>query len=239
MKCASDDISATKTRGGSGRLPLVVVAFGDSTTAPRSGVGVFSSLVEHRFKLRARTVRVINSGVPGDTTARAIERFKRDVLVHNPDVVTIQFGINDSAVDVFHGAVRPRVSLCEYERNLVWMVDALTARKTRLVLLTPNPVAWTDELRAIYNKPPYRTSEPDGWNTLLKDYASAVRRVAHARHVPLIDVYQLFQCYSTGRERDLSDLMLDGMHPNNEAHSMIAEELVKVLPKLLASDCKK
>ncbi len=38
---------------------------------------------------------VINAGVPGDTTARAMQRLERDVLLKAPDAVLITLGGND------------------------------------------------------------------------------------------------------------------------------------------------
>jgi lysophospholipase L1-like esterase len=38
---------------------------------------------------------VINAGVPGDTTARALQRLERDVLSYSPDLVLITLGGND------------------------------------------------------------------------------------------------------------------------------------------------
>jgi lysophospholipase L1-like esterase len=38
---------------------------------------------------------VINAGVPGDTTASALERLERDVLAYSPDIVLITLGGND------------------------------------------------------------------------------------------------------------------------------------------------
>lgn len=51
----------------------IIVAFGDSTTAPRHGVITYSQIL--RQKLHAT---VINAGVPGDTTERARKRFDYD-----------------------------------------------------------------------------------------------------------------------------------------------------------------
>jgi lysophospholipase L1-like esterase len=38
---------------------------------------------------------VINAGVPGDTTARAMQRLERDVLAYAPDIVLVTLGGND------------------------------------------------------------------------------------------------------------------------------------------------
>jgi lysophospholipase L1-like esterase len=98
--------------------------------------------------------------------------------------------------------------------------------------MTPNPVAWTDELKTLYGKPPYRPNESDGWNVLLKDYAQAVRRVVKDQRVPLVDVYRLFGEYAAGPGHELNDLMFDGMHPASSGHALIADHLFKRLKEL-------
>jgi len=70
----------------------VVVCFGDSLTAG-SGAGPGQSYPEHLARMIGR--EVINAGVPGDTTAAALERLQRDVLDHEPGFVCITLGGND------------------------------------------------------------------------------------------------------------------------------------------------
>ena len=212
--------------------PLVIVAFGDSTTAQRESVKVFAKRLEEQFAKESHSARVINAGIPGNTSRQARERLDHDVIAYHPHVVTISFGINDSAIDVFKEETKPRVPLDEYQRNLIWMVKRLQCRNIIPVLMTPNPVAWTDELKRVYGKPPYRPDQPDGWNVLLKDYSQAVRRVAKDQQVPLVDTYRLFTEYSAAPGHNLNDLMLDGMHPADLGHAIIADHLMARLKEL-------
>jgi lysophospholipase L1-like esterase len=69
-----------------------IIAFGDSLTF---GTGA-SSGKDYPSQLSEMISRpVINAGVPGDTTARALKRLERDVLAHSPDIVLITLGGND------------------------------------------------------------------------------------------------------------------------------------------------
>ena len=69
-----------------------IICFGDSLTygtgAPRnkSYPAQLSDLIGQP---------VINAGIPGDTTARALQRLNRDVLSHSPRIVLITLGGND------------------------------------------------------------------------------------------------------------------------------------------------
>jgi lysophospholipase L1-like esterase len=69
-----------------------VIAFGDSLTY---GTGA-SNGMDYPSQLSKMISRpVINAGVPGDTTASALERLERDVLAYSPDIVLITLGGND------------------------------------------------------------------------------------------------------------------------------------------------
>jgi lysophospholipase L1-like esterase len=186
-------------------------------------------------KNRGYSLNVVNAGIPGNDTRMARLRFTRDVLAQHPNMVTILFGINDSAVDVSEGKTGPRLSMSEFEDNLSWMISTLQKHGVQPVLMTPNPVAWVPELRRLYGKPPYQLDDPDGFNVLLREYAKCVRRLAKRSDVHLVDIYQQFKRYSRSPGRDLNDLLLDGMHPNDAGHALIAKLVIRVLSKLFRS----
>ena len=110
----------------------------------------------------------------------------------------IQFGINDAAVDVWRTppATGPRVALAEYKRNLECLVGEFEKRRIGVILMTPNPLRWSDETRRLYGRPPYHPSDLDGFNVLLKDYAAAARDVARTSGVQLVDVYGEYETYA-------------------------------------------
>jgi len=212
--------------------PMLIVAFGDSTTAPRGSLNIFAKQLEERFGSKNSPVLVINAGIPSNNSRDALQRLDHDVISRHPRIVTIFFGINDSAVEVFNGDTQPRVSLKEYEENLKRITQELKRNGIQPIILTPNPVGWTDKLKELYGKPPYHPEDPDGWNVILKNYAQAARRVARACRVPLVDVYRLFERYASRSGRNLNNLMIDGMHPNDLGHTIIADHLVDVIESL-------
>jgi lysophospholipase L1-like esterase len=208
--------------------PGGIVMFGDSTTAERRGAveKVYAERVQDSLKGIGLTMPVHNAGVPSNTTTNARKRLAGDVLAYRPRVVVLQFGINDAAVDVWANppATSSRVSLTEYERNLRWIITTLRQQKAKPVLMTTNPTRWTSKLRELYGKPPYRPEDADGFDApVLSRYNETVRRLAKELDVPLVDVHGAF----TARNAD--KLLLDGMHPNDEGHRIIAELLLPVI----------
>ena len=69
-----------------------IICFGDSLTYG-TGAGKEMDYPSQLSKLIGRPV--INAGVSGDTTARAMQRLERDVLFKAPDLVLITLGGND------------------------------------------------------------------------------------------------------------------------------------------------
>jgi len=208
--------------------PGGIIMFGDSTTAERPGAvdKVYAQRVAETLQGIGSSLSMHNAGIPSNTTKQARDRLARDVLAHKPRIVVLQFGINDAAVDVWKQppATTPRVPLVEYEKNLRWMISSLREQEIKPILMTTNPTRWTSKLKELYGKPPYRPDDVDGFDTpMLASYNQAVRRIAQELKVPLVDVHAAFL------ERDPAKLLLDGMHPNDEGHRMIAELLVPIV----------
>ena len=215
---------------------LCIVAFGASGTARRVGVrNVYADLLRAELPQCGVPVRVINQGIPGNNTNDALKRFDTDVMVHHADVVIILFGINDSMVDVWKGATEPRVALDTYRRNLTTMVRRLKDAKTMPILVTPAAMQWTERLKEYYAGPPYHmdspydAADPMGLNATLADYVQAMRDVAQQQQITLADQYQQFLAYDAVDGQDLADLLLDGMHPNDKGHRVLADALLPII----------
>jgi lysophospholipase L1-like esterase/predicted neuraminidase len=214
--------------------PVLVVAFGDSVVAPRAETRVYPEILGEELS----NVKIVNAGVPGNTTTAALKRLDKDVRDRKPQLVTIQFGINDAAVDVWKSppAAGPRVPLDSYRANLREMISKLRADGTRVVLLTPTPLVWTPKLIELYGKPPYDPASPEGFDRLLVPYREVVKEIGSAENVPVLDtalgMREEAVRLGTGVERFLSD----GMHPNDFGHRILADVVRDGLLKIAASE---
>ena len=224
-------VTASESGGSGGKLTVVV--FGDSTTAPRGDLPIYGGLLARDLPQRGIAVEVVNAGVPNSATSDACVRLERDVLAHRPALVVMQFGINDSWVYVPRGKSKPEIDLPRFEQNLKELVARIRAARAQVVLMTPNPLCWTDFYRADYATTPSRSTPfdgriLDGFNVLLRDYAVAVRTVAAKESVPLVDIYAAFE------RQGVKELLLDGVHPNTRGHRLIANLLVEAIVPLLS-----
>lgn len=192
----------------SGSEPVRVVCFGDSVTGlyyHTGGRRAYTDLLGialRRLCPRA-DVTTINAGISGHTTRDALARIDKDVLAHNPSLVTVMFGLNDMT----------RVPLDEYRINLKTIIEKCRGVGAKVVLCTPNSVITTGS----------RPVEK------LEQYCEVVREVAAEMNVALCDTYAAYQAL---REQDSLAwrlLMSDEIHPNHDGHKVIAEQIAQTI----------
>lgn len=212
--------------------PGGIVMFGDSTTAPRGSLKVYAARVETMLQSIGSSLSVHNAGIPGNTTRDALKRLQSDVLNYKPRIVVMQFGINDSAVDVWKSppATTPRVPLAEYISNLRRMIAGAQEAKARVILMTTNPLRWTSKLRELYGRPPYDPAAEDGFDSAtLAGYNEALRQLAAELKVPLVDVRSAYPDFAAKHQTTVEGMLLDGMHPNDLGQELAAELLVPAI----------
>lgn len=116
-----------------------IVAFGDSITEDDQG---WFSILRHVLEISTENPNFtfINAGVAYNTTAEALRRLDRDVLLHEPDWVIIALGTFDAQrVNIAPG--RTLLPLSETWENIDAIQEALQPRvENPLVWLTPAPV---------------------------------------------------------------------------------------------------
>lgn len=209
---------------------LTIVAFGDSTTALRPTVEkVYADRLPTMLEAHGISATVINSGVGGSHTGHlednalhkrqhALDRFQTAVRDHDPDIVIIQFGWNDSWVDQGGEESASRIPLADYRKNLHHMVTTLQDDGAKVILMTPNrPQATMAAWRV------KRTEE----------YVDAVRELASELKLPLVDVWAAYAQYNSIDGQNSDVLLVDEVHPGDKGHALVAEQLAKLIPELI------
>lgn len=159
-------------------------------------------------------VRTLNQGISGDTTRIALERFPRAVQAHRPDVLTLQFGLNDcNRWDTDHG--HPRVSESAFAANLREMIDRARIFGTEQIVLSTNHP--TLRLDRIAGGEPFETGN--------RRYNELVREVAAETEVVLCDIAEAFATFD---DAELAELLLpppDTLHLSAEGNRVYAEAI--------------
>lgn len=183
---------------------VTVVAFGDSITAGYAVRRGFPSFWKEMLQKKYPETRIemINSGVSGDTTMDGVARLDWSVLSYEPDLVTVNFGINDCVLGL---------GLEEFEMNFVEVIRRIRAGPdSEILLLSSQPL----------ETPPY--------DRMVLDYYQAIERAAREMDVGFVDVYGAWMDQIKAGT-PLSSLILPGLdHPNEAGYRIVAEELMKL-----------
>jgi lysophospholipase L1-like esterase len=145
-------------------------------------------------------VNVIVTAIGGENSVKGAERFERDVLIHKPDLILIDYSLNDRGVGL-------------EKAYLTWnqMIKSAKDQGIKVILLTPSP-----DQNVNYTDP-----ENELWK-----HADQVRKLASQNQVGLADSYQAFEFLYPDKEQ-LGKYMSQVNHPNELGHELIANELMK------------
>lgn len=193
---------------------MKVVLFGDSLTF---GYGVWpKDNLESLLKAACPSWDIINSGVNGDTTREAVERFATDVLAHQPDLVTFLFGSNDSAM-----GEGPYRTLTEFVLHYQKMFDTLKQEypQCQILLITPPPVDETVFM-------------PWNYNDRIVPYAEACRTLSKDYHTLLADFHTaLCHLAGTGLKQLEIYVQEDGCHLSESGYLVLRDCILEACKK--------
>ncbi|MBA4388396.1 MAG: hypothetical protein C0404_10470 [Verrucomicrobia bacterium] len=199
-----------------------LVAFGDSITkgyAVKPGEGwveLLKDLIRKEFT--NKTVAVFNAGGNGNTSAEGLKRIDSDVLPHMPGLVLVEFGGNDAVHDA------RAVSVEEFERNLLTIVEKVRKKGGDVVLVTFPPII--NEWHAFQADPYYK--KWGGPDQCVEQYRRRTREVGKRLDCPLFDLDAFLRKRIAGKNRD-TYINRDGVHLTAEANMLIAPAILKCL----------
>ncbi len=158
-------------------------------------------------------VEMINAGISGDTAEKGLARMERDVLSQSPDYVLVMFGAEDALSGVEPAAFR---------ENLEKIVDGITTRNARPVLMTPTPISERMTASGC------TLSELRHRQERLSDLAQEVRKLADEKSLALIDLHRTFLDTRLAYDHLYEGWLPDGVAQSGMA-SFVAGELLPML----------
>jgi acyl-CoA thioesterase-1 len=158
--------------------------------------------LKERFPFAVINVTV--TAIGGENSESGAKRFERDVLSLRPDLVTIDYALNDRAI-----------GLARAEPAWRSMITNALAHNLKVILLTPT----ADQNAKLDDE-----SDP------LNQHAAQIRRLAAEYKVALGDSFEAFRTKLKAGV-SLPDLMSQRNHPNRQGHELVATELLQWFPK--------
>lgn len=145
-------------------------------------------------------INTILTCIGGENAAQGAKRFKRDVLNHKPDVLFIDYALNDR-----------RIGLDASKESWEYMIKAALKKNIKVILLTATP----DQKVDLNDKA-----------TDLQKLCDQITGLANQYKIGLVDSYAAFQQrISAGGV--LSDYMSQVNHPNEKGHQLVADGIMK------------
>lgn len=139
-------------------------------------------------------LNTITTSIGGEQSEQGSERFSEEVLNHRPDILFIDYGLNDRSI----GLERTR-------RAWTSMIEAGKKINCKIVLLTPTP----DTTESILDD-----------QAPLANYKNLILELAHTHNVALVDPYSYFK--SMAKSTFLPDYMAQNNHINKAGHEIVA-----------------
>jgi len=141
-------------------------------------------------------VNSITTAIGGENAEQGAKRFEQDVLCHNPDVLFIDYALNDRGI----GLERSRQAWGE-------MIKEAQRQGIKVILMTPTPDLTENMLDD---------------NSPLEQYSKQIRDLSVKYGTGLVDSYAAFkQKKKDGRE--LNAFMSQSNHPNEKGHEVVKE----------------
>jgi len=158
-------------------------------------------MVELKRRYPTAVVNTIVTAIGGENSVSGAARFERDVLTLRPDVVFIDYALNDR-----------RLTVDQVEKSWRSMIQAAKQQGVPVVLLTPT------------GDKTVNMSDPED---PLEVRAQLVRKIAKEEAVLLADVFAAWrEELAKGVPQD--DLMSQVNHPNLRGHGVAAQTITQL-----------
>ncbi len=164
-------------------------------------LAAYPSLVLQKIKsiYPYAVVNIIVTAIGGENSVAGAKRFKKEVLTHKPDILLIDYALNDRRVGL-------------EKSYIAWskMIKKAKKQHLKVILLTPSPDQRVDYVSA---------------DNELKQHSDQIIRLAKENQVGLVDSYKAFEFLYSDKEA-LSKYMSQVNHPNEMGHELIAKEII-------------
>ena len=173
-------------------------------------------------------IELIGKGVSGNKVSNLLERYKKDVLNLNPDIVFIYIGIND----VWHKySMGTGTDILFYENGLRKIIGDLKNQGARVILCTPTVIGENKGEFTLVNE--FKDIETmEIMNGDLDAYSDVIRKLSSELNTDLLDLREIFMSYiseNNPNNESSGITTYDGVHLNDLGNKLIADEMLKFL----------
>jgi acyl-CoA thioesterase-1 len=190
------------------------ITFGQYVDPKLRWTAIVEDRLNHIYRDTPIHIASANRGVSGETTRMGLERFPGDVQNVHPDIMTLQFGLNDCNCWLSDMGL-PRVSEAAFHANLVEMIDRTRRFGAKRIILSNNHP--TPRFKVMLSGERYEDANAR--------YSEIAREVARETGVTFCDIRAAFSAYTL---KELEQLLIpypDQLHLSVEGNRVYAETI--------------
>lgn len=183
---------------------LTIAALGDSFTygwgVTKGYMCCLREMLSEKYPLAK--LNLINGGSPGDSARGGMYRVWQDVIRHNPDLVIIQFGLND----LYSGFTTD-----EFYQNMTRIIKEIQEKtKSEIILVTSTTVESKEQNQIIYT------------------FYDRIVQCGKECKVPVVKIHEFWENRIAMGSSLPFLVQNDGIHPNEAGHLIMAEAIMEL-----------
>lgn len=204
---------------------MVILVFGDSIAQgywDEQGGWAERLRKAYNEAFKENSPTFLKSGIAGNSSNDILTRFETETNsntnIRDQIIFIFAIGINDARIDI-----DPEVNAYNaksYAENLAEILKRAKRRSDKIMFVGLSPCA---ELNT-------DTSDPVWTNDRIKEFNNILREFCVQNNVSFVETFEPFH-----EAQSKTELLYDGIHPNNEGHQLIASLVSTELQKLLNS----
>ena len=177
------------------------------------GKNVYALQLKKRFKKYSKNIKVEIKGIASNRTYHVYDRLTPDCISLKPDVVIMLIGVNDAWENYVPEKYPPLLRPMEPHIREIYRRLRTELPNTQILYLMPFLID------AVEEKFPYHKT--------LDEFREVLKSIALENGATVLDLQEVF--YQAQKSIEPEKLAVDGIHPTNLGHKVMADAIEKVL----------
>ena len=177
------------------------------------GKNIYALQLKKRFKKYSKNIKVEIKGIASNRTYHVYDRLTADCINLKPDVVIMLIGVNDAWENYVPEKYPPLLRPMEPHIREIYRRLRTELPNTQVLYLMPFLID------AVEEKFPYHKT--------LDEFREVLKSIALENGATVLDLQEVF--YQAQKSIEPKKLAVDGIHPTNLGHKVMADAIEKVL----------
>lgn len=199
-----------------------VLFIGDSITDPKfnfrmmskiKGRNIYALQLKKKLKAYSKDIKVDIKGIASNRTYHVYDRLTKDCISLKPDVVIMLIGVNDAWENYVPQDYPPLLRPMEPHIREIYRRLRMELPDTHILYIMPFMID------AVEEKLPYHKT--------LDQFREVLKNVALENGATVLDMQEVY--YEAQKTIEPKKLAIDGIHPTNLGHKIMADAVFEML----------